>query len=203
MQISAFVDGELPENESELLLRRLSQDAELRKLVEEYMQIGRIMRRDVSPPNIGLLRARIAAALGEEPQAIPAVAAARGSRLLRPVAGLAVAASVALVGIFALQQVGDPQTTVAPQTADGTDYTRPASDQMLDEMFRHHGNSAIGTGSGGAIGEFVSFTDDIEFDDAELIQVAPKAELLSPVEIATDAEDDTSDEDAATPSDME
>jgi len=31
MQLSAFVDGELPENESELLLRRLSQDAELRQ----------------------------------------------------------------------------------------------------------------------------------------------------------------------------
>ena len=31
MQISAFVDGELPDNECELLLRRLSHDAELRQ----------------------------------------------------------------------------------------------------------------------------------------------------------------------------
>ncbi len=29
MQISAFVDGELPENEAELLLRRMSEDLEL------------------------------------------------------------------------------------------------------------------------------------------------------------------------------
>ena len=33
IQISAFVDGELPENESELLLRRLSQDIALRQQV--------------------------------------------------------------------------------------------------------------------------------------------------------------------------
>ena len=44
MQISAFVDGELPENESELLLRRLSQDIELRNLVEDYMRIGQGLR---------------------------------------------------------------------------------------------------------------------------------------------------------------
>ena len=31
MQISAFVDGELPDNEAELLLRRLSQDLDLRQ----------------------------------------------------------------------------------------------------------------------------------------------------------------------------
>ena len=44
MQISAFVDGELPDNESELLLRRMSQDDDLRRLVAEYIEIGRTMR---------------------------------------------------------------------------------------------------------------------------------------------------------------
>ena len=46
MQISAFVDGELPENEAELLLRRLSQDAELRQQVSRYLEIGRAIRQE-------------------------------------------------------------------------------------------------------------------------------------------------------------
>ena len=44
MQLSAFVDGELPENEAEMLLRRLSQDVELRQQVAEFMAIGRALR---------------------------------------------------------------------------------------------------------------------------------------------------------------
>ena len=43
-QISAFVDGELPDNESEMLLRRLSQDLELRQQAAEYFAIGRAMQ---------------------------------------------------------------------------------------------------------------------------------------------------------------
>ena len=67
MQISAFVDGELPENENELLLRRLSQDAALRQQVAQYLAIGRLIRRDHEIPGMSELRDRIAAALGEEP----------------------------------------------------------------------------------------------------------------------------------------
>ena len=40
MQISAFVDGELPDNESELLLRRLSQDAVLRQQVGHELMLN-------------------------------------------------------------------------------------------------------------------------------------------------------------------
>ena len=52
MQISAFVDGELPDNESELLLRRLSQDAAMRQQVAAYLDIGRYMRQDRDVPGI-------------------------------------------------------------------------------------------------------------------------------------------------------
>ena len=44
MQISAFVDGELPDNEAEFLLRRLSQDAGMRQQVAQYLEIGRMAR---------------------------------------------------------------------------------------------------------------------------------------------------------------
>ena len=63
MQISAFVDGELPDNESELLLRRLSQDAAMRQQVAEYLRIGRLIRRDQDVPGIDTLRGRIATPL--------------------------------------------------------------------------------------------------------------------------------------------
>ncbi len=46
MQLSAFVDGELPENEAELLLRRMSQDVELLQEVAEYLAIVRLMRAE-------------------------------------------------------------------------------------------------------------------------------------------------------------
>jgi len=66
MQISAFIDGELPENESELLVRRLSQDAAMRQQVARYLEIGRLMRQDREVPGMGELRGSIAAALGDE-----------------------------------------------------------------------------------------------------------------------------------------
>ena len=66
MQLSAFVDGELPDNEAELLLRRLSQDAELRQHVAEYMAIGRAIRGDTQVAGIDGLRDRIAATIDED-----------------------------------------------------------------------------------------------------------------------------------------
>ena len=72
MQISAFIDDELPENESELLLRRLSQDAELRRVVARYLEIGRNIRNESELPNMALLRQRVAEELGVEHRQIAA-----------------------------------------------------------------------------------------------------------------------------------
>ena len=106
MQVSAFVDGELPENEAELLVRRLSQDAQLRKQVAEYLAIGRIMRGEYSVQGTDVLRERIAAELDAGPlqdMADEPVVETR-SRFVRPLAGLGIAAAVALVAIVGLQQ---------------------------------------------------------------------------------------------------
>ena len=105
MQVSAFVDGELPENEAELLLRRLSQDAELRQAVAEYLAIGRLMRAEPGLAGADRLHERIAAAIDDKPaNAIDFVGDTPASRAVRPLAGIAIAATVALVAIFALQQ---------------------------------------------------------------------------------------------------
>jgi negative regulator of sigma E activity len=118
MQVSAFVDGELPENEAELLVRRLSQDAHLRQQVSEYLAIGRIMRGEYSVQGSDVLRERIAAELDAGPLQEPAdpVVASQPSRYVRPVAGAAIAATVALVAIFGLGRVADVDTAV-PATA--------------------------------------------------------------------------------------
>jgi negative regulator of sigma E activity len=118
MQVSAFVDGELPENEAELLVRRLSQDADLRKQVSEYLAIGRIMRGEYSLQGSDALRERIAAKLGEKPlqDTADAAVASPPPRFVRPAAGAAIAATVALVAIFGLGRVADVESP-APATA--------------------------------------------------------------------------------------
>jgi len=105
MQLSAFVDGELPENEAELLLRRMSQDVELRNEVAEYLAIGRMIRDEAGLSGADRLRERIVAAVDERPADDDAADGTDGaSRAIRPLAGMAIAATVALVAIFALQQ---------------------------------------------------------------------------------------------------
>ncbi len=115
MQVSAFVDGELPDNEADLLVRRLSQDSGLRKQVSEYLAIGRAMRGEYGVQGSDALRERIAAELEERPLQEPAdaVVTDRPSRYVRPVAGAAIAATVALVAIFGLGQVADRDNPVA------------------------------------------------------------------------------------------
>jgi sigma-E factor negative regulatory protein RseA len=111
MQISAFIDGELPENEAELLLRRLNQDAAMRQQVAEYLAIGRYMRRDAEPAGMSELRGRIAAALGEELLPAAQASAEQTSRFVRPAIGVALAASVAVLALVGLRQSVLPEAT--------------------------------------------------------------------------------------------
>ena len=155
MQISAFVDGELPANESELLLRRLSQDADLRQQVAAYLRIGRIIRRDREVPGMEGLRGRIMAALGEQAEERVAEPEALGSRFMTPATGVAVAATVAALAIFGLRQL-DPDTTAAAPGVDTTaqvpSYTEPAvpevlpgeSNELLMQYYHSHDDSAGG-----------------------------------------------------------
>jgi negative regulator of sigma E activity len=133
MQISAFVDGELPETEAQLLLRRLSQDFALRQQAAEYLALGRAMRGQRSVAAIGDLRGRIAAAIDDKlSEAEFEAIEATGRRYLRPLAGFAIAATVALAAIFGLQQMtttpGAANAVTDPVIVEGTgvdSYTVP------------------------------------------------------------------------------
>ncbi len=151
MQISAFVDGELPANEAEMLLRRMSQDAELREQVAEFLSAGRLIRGERSVPGMGRLRDRIAAEIDERPlQEAVGIEDRQPARYMRPLAGAAIAATVALAAIFGLQQnafVADQADSPAPAVAGSVveaTYTVPdASDEMLRELQLIHGRDSL------------------------------------------------------------
>ena len=197
MQISAFVDGELPENESELLLRRLSQDAALRQQVSRYLDLGRLMRQDREVSGMDQLRGRIAAALGDvlpQPDDEQQVV---GSTLMTPTTGVAVAATVAalaLVGLSQLDGPGDPDLQRAVTIDDGPPaYTEPAVDQVLAEQpnelmlqyYLSHGDSAAGLGPNGI------FALPATLELSELVEIEPHPHLVPAGTAEQTADDET------------
>ena len=172
-QISAFVDGELPDNESELLLRRMSQDPELRNQAARYLTIGGAIRGDLSLPSMLALRESIGLAIDDVPLeagtestdiAEPRRTAAQGG-LMRPVAGVAVAASVAVMALVGLRQLGPADELPAPGLAafndrnavaiDGGAYTEPPAAEfmsdrpsdLLTQYYLSHGQQSSNLGS--------------------------------------------------------
>ncbi len=104
-QVSAFLDGELPSSETELLLKRLTRDVELRQSFGRYALIGEMVRGGSHASlSIGFA-ARVNRAIDGE-SAPPGLQPARLGHLRwwKPIAGTAVAAGVAAVAVVALQQ---------------------------------------------------------------------------------------------------
>ena len=97
-QLSAFLDGELPEAETTLLLKRLERDEDLKGTLSRYSLVGAVMRSDGDMPAARNVAARVRAAIADEPP----FGSRRAPRWLRPAAGLAVAASVALATVLLL-----------------------------------------------------------------------------------------------------
>ena len=192
MQISAFVDGELPDNEAELLLRRLGQDAEMRRQVAGYLQIGRLIRQDQEVPGMNQLRNRIAAAIGEERAAEPVEQTAVGSKFMTPTTGIAIAASVAAVALIGLRQLSPTADTgledvVAIDLA--PTYTEPPASRFvvarpterLREMQRRHRDSSTALGSGDILYRMATF----ELREGELVEIEPDPHIL-PEDVETD-----------------
>jgi negative regulator of sigma E activity len=122
-QLSALLDGELPPEQTDFLLKRLGRDAELRATLARYQLVGDTLRgeRVRARPDFML---RVSAAIAAEPPlAAPAVRPVRGrsawATWLKPVAGLAVAATVASVAVVVMQRdpVVAPAATIANVSA--------------------------------------------------------------------------------------
>ncbi len=173
MQISAFVDGELPENEAELLLRRLSQDADMRDQVAEYLAIGRALRGEAGVAGAAELRERVLAEIDEREPLHAAVADTASPRAVwKPLAGAAVAAAVALLAIVGFQQTnvdaGDPGALLANDivnTVEGESYTVPPSDEMLRQYILSHEAAAADSGANGFNSRMVTLEFSQQVDD--------------------------------------
>lgn len=120
-QLSALVDDELTELERPLLLGRLQRDTGLRACMGRYQLIGDVIRGGVTQASGLGIANRVQRALNED-TALQAAKSGRGtittsaSRLpWKPLAGFAVAASVALVALFSIQNL--QQAQVAPVVA--------------------------------------------------------------------------------------
>lgn len=114
-QLSTFLDGELPEPETALLLKRLERDDDLRGALSRYSLIGAVLRGDGDVPAARQVAARVSAAIAREPLRVSAWIRVPGrDRLVRALGGLAVAASVASGSVLLLQQAG-MQDPAAPE----------------------------------------------------------------------------------------
>ncbi len=139
-QLSALFDGELPEQQAGMVIRRALRDTQMQHSWERYALIGACLRGDpiaaqVSVAdrvksrlagerelNVAVLPARGAAASGRSP---------RASLLSRGALGGAIAAGVALLSIFVVRQMG-PIAADAVQIAQGSSSAAPAGALVVD-----------------------------------------------------------------------
>lgn len=145
-QVSALADDELDSREAELLLPRMQRDGELRDAWERYHLVGEAMRRALPRNADPELAARVATVIEQDEQDLHPVFASRMFQQLRPVAGLAVAASVAMLAVFTLQGpsdvgpsevvpiAGNPPATVPLIAPRRVDFSGVASPELQDQL---------------------------------------------------------------------
>ena len=179
-QVSAFLDGELPNSEAELLLKRLTRDGELRESFGRYALIGESMRGGGHARLSQGFYARVNRAIDGEPVTMDAPApGVRRSRLWRPFAGAALAAGVAAIAVFALQQraIAPSLTGDAPLTAqirptkpqEALSYTVPAAvadaptampaARLTNYVFAHSKYSSV-LGQSNVLSDLLTDADD-------------------------------------------
>lgn len=156
-QISALVDDELAAAEHALLIRRLAGDPELRQCLSRYQLISDALRDEI-PRHIdpGFQR-RVHAALRQE----PVVHSARFGlkQLLKPAAGVSLAASVAVAAVLSLQSSNRENAVSAPVLATAPVQDRyiraagesvpeqaPVNEQNLDIYLVNHNEFAVSRG---------------------------------------------------------
>jgi len=132
-QLSALLDGELPEAEVAMAVRRVTRDDALRAAALRYGLIGDALRGELPPGRPAELVARVRAELAAEPPSVMSPPP-RFRHAVRYGAGLAMAASVALVALVALpgrQQSEPPPLLSATEVASPT----PEQSMMLPPVY--------------------------------------------------------------------
>lgn len=179
-QISGLVDGELGDAEREFLIRRLVKDPELQRRWRDYHTIGEALKNqlpDKVSPDFAL---RVSEAIAQEPVYRRAADVPRDNPAspLKKIAGWAVAASIAVLGVsgvmtiiqqdasvpgpaVAVHEAAEKPLTVA-QSAMQTDNTsptlatvntpaRPLKDPRLNKYLVNHSEYAMGASVHGVL----------------------------------------------------
>ena len=126
-QLSAFVDGELPDAEAQLLLRRISGDDKLRQRLDCFHLIGAVLRQErvVGSAFAATVSDRL---LNDEsvPAGTKVLASGGQSRWPRLLAGGGIAVAVATLALFSINLAGPESAT--PSFAGAED---PSSEAVL------------------------------------------------------------------------
>lgn len=132
-QLSACLDGELPEAELDLLVKQVGRDTKLQASLGRYALIGEALRaqRPVAAP--ADFAQRIAAAIEADSTqtAVTQKPVRSAPRWLRPVAGMAVAAGVAAVAIVTLQPSDEIAVPAVAQVASNPTEIQPADSYIV------------------------------------------------------------------------
>jgi sigma-E factor negative regulatory protein RseA len=160
-QVSAFLDGELPNSETELLLKRLTRDPELRESFGRYALIGESLRGGTHARLSQDFPGRVNRAIDGEPLvADPAAVRGRSTVWWRPFAGAAVAAGVAAIAVVALQQ-----RAIAPTLRAALPVTVPNAATLPSGGSAQYTRVAVNGGAGPAR-EALSYTVPATVPDA-------------------------------------
>ena len=174
--LSALLDGELPARTEKQLARELAQDTELREVLCRYRMIGDNLKGEpVNLDAMGLMAA-VSRRLDAEPTVLAPVPRTRTRRWLQPVAGTALAASVAALGIaFApqllnqnapeqnsgIQVVANPivNPTLVSHKETRWKTLRPEMESNLNQYLEDHNGYAVQGGVQGVMpyASFVSY----------------------------------------------
>lgn len=161
-QMSALLDGELPQDQVGLLVRRMARDAELKRAFGNYVRAGESLRAPGSLMASPGFAARVSAAI-DEGEAVAAVDTAPPQRARaalgwrRPLAATAVAASAALAAVLLVRpdgsqpqqfavRSGAPQTLPVVALPMGGSSPTPSQSQRLAGYMVVHGQYATPMG---------------------------------------------------------
>jgi negative regulator of sigma E activity len=159
-QMSALLDGELPQGEVGLLVRRMARDAELKRAFGNYVLAGESLRAPGGVVASQGFAARVSAAIdaGEVPGMVATPVPARAHvRWRRPLAATAVAASAALAAVLLVrpdggddqlfaERSGAPATPPVVTLPVGGSSPTPAQNQRLAGYLVTHGQYATPIG---------------------------------------------------------
>lgn len=169
-QLSVWLDDELEERESDMLMRRLTSNAELRQTATRYFLIGDALRGELATERALEISMRVSRSLdgASIPKTAAPVAALSGWR--KPLAGAAVAATVAVVAIVGLRSNGlepSAEMPVAAETSPVPAYTVPVdlsrragAPDRLSSYYLNHSEYATMLGGQGSLVRMISAPAD-------------------------------------------